>query len=228
MWAKQARALAILVSAVAVFGSARLAGAQNLPDPLDVRMPDDAKDVDVKAIASIAARLQVPFGFEEVGALSERVSAPFLAHARSRPLVSVRPRPLDVRGVTFRQALDAAVSADRRYEWREIDGVLVVRPAGAWRDSTHPLLRSAATLRPRDARLVQLLDPAPDARLFDALNEAARRGRLHWSLTSSSGIVFLDRGRAVEVFEPRLSLGGAGAEETLSFSFVSDSEPRSR
>jgi hypothetical protein len=225
---KQARALAIVVSAVAVFGSGSPPSAQNFPDALAARMPDDARDVDVKAIAAIAARLELPFGFEEVGALDERVSAPFLAHARSRPLVSVRPRPLDVRGVTLRQALDAAVSADRRYEWRDVDGVVVVRPVAAWHDATHPLLQSTHALGSRHPRLLELLDAAPGSPLFDALNASARRGRLHWSLTSSSGIVFLDRGRAVEVFEPLLSLGSATSEETAPLPSMSVREPHVR
>ena len=91
------RSLAIVVGALSVLGSVRPAAAQNFPpDPLAVRMPDDAVGADVALIVSIAARLDIPFGFEEAGALSERVSMPFSTQQASRPkpLVSVRPPPL--------------------------------------------------------------------------------------------------------------------------------------
>jgi hypothetical protein len=228
MGPKLARSLVIVVGAVAVLGSARPGSAQSFPELLGVRMPDDAHDVDVKAVAAIAARLGIPFGFEEAGALTERVSAPFLVHAHAKPLVSVRPRPLDVRGVTLRQALDAVVSADRRYEWRDAGGVIVVRPVASWGDPSHPLLRPAAHLRQRNRHLEEALAARPTGSLFDTLNDAARVGSLHWSLTSSSGIVFLDRGRAVEVFEPMLSLSGEAGDETISLSFTSVQDPTPR
>jgi hypothetical protein len=44
-------------------------------------------------------------------------------------------------GLTLRNALDALVAADPRYEWRDIDGVIVLRPASAWNETEHPLLR---------------------------------------------------------------------------------------
>lgn len=211
---KLTRLLPIVVGTLAVFGSVRPIDAQDFPpDPLAVRMPDDATGADVELIVSIAARLGIPVGFEEVGALRERVSMPFNFQARpSRPIVSVRPRPLDVRGVPLRQALDAVIAADRRYEWREVDGVVVVRPRAAWRDAGHPLLRRVTAIELDDAGVSRDLDGGT---LFDLLNAAVRKdGRLQWSLRSGVSTIFLDGGRAVTVSQPLLSLGGpAGSRE---------------
>jgi len=219
--------IAIVVVLVAVFGSPRLAAAQNFPaDPLALRMPDDATGADVELIVSIATRLGVPIGFEAVGALSERVSMPFSTRAgssRSRPIVSVRPHLLDVRGLTLRQALDAAVAVDRRYEWREVDGVVVARPRPAWRDPEHPLLRRVTATQRDDAGVATDFDGS----VFDLLNEAVRaHGRAQWSLRSEVSTIFLDGGRAVTVSEPVLSLGGTTGTRTVHLWPASSPQPR--
>jgi len=188
--------MAIVVGVVAVFGSVCPAAAQNFPpDPLAVRMPDDATGVDVKAVVAIAIRMGVPVGFEELGALADRVKGPFLLTNRSeKRIVSVRPTLVDARGVTLREALDAVVVRNRRYAWKEFDGVVVVRPAAAWRDPSHPLLT-----------------------LIDQLNATVRvRARSHWILERSSSLVLLDRGRAVEVVEPVLRVVDEAGEETIA------------
>jgi hypothetical protein len=212
---KPTRTLAIVVGAVAVFGSVCLSAAQNFAgDPLAVRMPDDATGADVERIADIASRLGVPVGFEAVDALAEQVSTPFRQSpkdtrlgretaigretrlgkkSRLTGLSRVRSRPLDVRGVTLRQALDAAVAADRRYEWYYIDGVVVVRPASSWRDPEHPLSR----MLPEGISL------------FDHVNALARTERLQWSLRSETSTILLDGGRVVTVAQPILSVSGA-------------------
>ena len=197
MGPKLTRTLAIVVGVVAVFGSVRLTAAQNFAaDPLGVRMPDDAIDADVELIVNIAGRLGVPFGFEAAGALSERVSMPFRTSspngARPGKIVSVRPTPLDVRGVTLRQALDAVVAKDRRYSWREVDGVVVVRPVAAWRDPQHPLSRMVSE----------------GNSLFDSVNAIARIEGAQWSLRSEVSTVLLDRGRAVTIADPMLRIDG--------------------
>ena len=215
MRASPTRAVAIVVGVVAVLASPCPALAQNVPaDPLSVRLPDDATDADVELIVSIAARLGVPLGFEAVGALSERVSSPFRTQSSrdDRKIVSVRPRPLDVRGVTLRQALDAAVSADHRYEWRNVDGVVVVRPRQAWRQAEHPLLRPVTAAQLNDAGMSMDVEGGT---VFDVINMAVRtHGRSQWSLRSEVSTIFLDRGRAVTVAQPVLSLDGpAGSRE---------------
>jgi hypothetical protein len=209
------RTLAIVVGAVAVFGSVCLPAAQNFAgDPLAVRMPDDATAANVERIADIASRLGVPFGFEAVDALDEQVSTPFRQSpkvtrlgretaigretrlgkkSRLTGLSRGRSRPIDIRGVTLRQALDAAVTADRRYEWHHIDGVVVVRPASSWRDPEHPLLRLVSE----------------GISLFDHVNALARTERVQWTLRSDTSRIFLDRGRVVTVAQPILSVSGA-------------------
>jgi hypothetical protein len=208
------RTLAIVVSAVAVFGSVCLPAAQNFAgDPLAVRMPDDATDANVERIAAIASRLGVPFGFEAVDALSEQISTPFKhspketrlgretaigresrlgRKSRLTGLSRERSRTLDIRGVTLRQALDAAVAADRRYEWREVDGVAVVRPKAAWADPQHPLMRATSD----------------GISLFEHMNGLARSEGAQWSLKPEISTIFLDRSRVVTVSQPVLSLGG--------------------
>jgi hypothetical protein len=202
-----ARALAIVVGVVAVLASPCPAIAQNVSaDPMALRMPDDATDANVELIVSIATRLGVPVGFEAVGALSDRVSMPFGTQSArdARKIISVRSLPRPVRGLTLSQALDAAVASDRRYEWRNIDGVVVVRPKAAWRDGDHPLLRRVTASELDDAGVGDL-----EGTLFDLLNAAVRRhGRWQWSLRSEVSTILLDRGLAVTVAQPVLSLGG--------------------
>lgn len=52
--------------------------------------------------------------------------------------------PGDLDGLTIRAALDAIMRADPRYEWKDLDGVPVVRPHDAWRDPRNPLNRSVS------------------------------------------------------------------------------------
>jgi len=219
------RSLAIVVGALSVLGLVRPAAAQNFPpNPLAVRMPDDAVGVDVKALVAIVTRLDIPFGFEEAGALSEHVSMPSSRRGGSSrpPLVSVKPRPVDLRGATLRQALDAVVSADRRYEWRDVGGVAVVRPRAAWRDPEHPLLRQVSTIRLHGtggdellAALKHLSLDSAGGTLFELLVAAARAdGRMQWSLRSQRDTILMDRGRAVTVSHPVLRLSSsAGSGE---------------
>ena len=211
MGPKLTRSMAVVVGVVAVFGSVCPAAAQNFPpDPLAVRMPDDATALDVKAVVAIAIRMGVPVGFEAVGALAEQVNGAVLPSARNdkgvftrkdrqvftrrdrRVFGARRPQP-DVPGLTLGHALDAVVARDRRYAWNVVDGVVVVRPVAAWRDPSHPLVP-----------------------LIDQLNATVRaRPRSHWILERSSSLVLLDRGRAVEVVEPVLKVVDEAGEETV-------------
>ena len=209
------RTLAGVVGVVAVLGSVRPAAAQNFPpDPLAVRMPENATAMAVKAVVTIAVRAGVPVGFEEVGALAEQVNAAFLPFARDDKRVFARSKDRrvfgrkdrrvfgarrtlpDVRSLTLGDALDAAVAKDRRYAWQVLDGVVVVRPVAAWSDPSHPLVP-----------------------LIDQLNATVRaRARSHWILERSSSLVLLDRGRAVEVVEPVLRVVDKVGEETIPLS----------
>ena len=215
MGVKSTCSLTVFVAALAILGSVRPAPAQDFPpqDPLAIRMPDDAQGVWVDSVVAIAIRLGVPLGFEEAGATDDRVRGPFVPLNRGKRIVSVRQRPLDLRGMTLREALDAVAAEDRRYEWRTIDGVLVVRPVAAWRDPYHPLLRPMSALQSE----LPLLAGSAEATLLDRLNATARTRRgFHWVLSPSSALVQLDRGRAVEVTSPELRLGDETGESTFS------------
>ena len=76
--------------------------------------------VDGQAIGTLARAAGVPMGFE--GLLTAKKRFSILATKR-----------------TLRDVLDAMVAADRRYEWREDDGVIVVRPVDAWNDQRSSL-----------------------------------------------------------------------------------------
>lgn len=202
MGPKLTRSLAVVVGVVAVLGSVHRAVAQNFPpDALAVRMPDYAAAVDVKAVVAIAIRLGVPVGFEEMGALADRVKGPFLLADRDeKRIVSVRPTLVDARGGTLREALDAVVVRNRRYEWHEMEGVVVVRPRAAWRDPGHPLLRPMPAERESGFS---------GGTLLDRLNAAVRApGGMHWSLQSEISTILLDRGRAVTVSRPVVMIDG--------------------
>jgi hypothetical protein len=53
------------------------------------------------------------------------------------------PTRVDLTGLTVRQALDALVATDPRYAWRQFGRTVVIRPAAAWDDASHPLHRRA-------------------------------------------------------------------------------------
>jgi hypothetical protein len=79
-------------------------------------------------VPDLAYAARVPMGVELYPA-SERQAA---------------PEGVRVTGLTVRDALSALVQLDPRYDWREDDGVIVVRPQQAWSASDHPLSRAVA------------------------------------------------------------------------------------
>ena len=73
---------------------------------------------------------------------------------------------VDVTGLSLREALTALMALDSRYEWRELEGVIVVRPVLAWTQPEHPLSRQTGPARFEQATVVDaanylhaLLDP---------------------------------------------------------------------
>ena len=63
------------------------------------------------------------------------------------PAPNPAPRGVRVTGLTVRDALIALMALDPRYDWREFDGVIVVRPVLAWADPEHPLSREIPAVR---------------------------------------------------------------------------------
>src|SRR6202043_3358 len=59
---------------------------------------------------------------------------------------AVAPRsfrePIDLSGIVLRDALELVSRLDPRFEWREMNGVIVFRPVESWSDPQDPLSRS--------------------------------------------------------------------------------------
>jgi hypothetical protein len=209
-------------------------------DRLDRLLPPTATRMHAKGMTRLAASLGVPAGFEEVDALREHVSKPFPLPDGGIETIPPQEFTVPVAGLTLRQALDAYVAADRRYEWRDMDGVVVMRPVASWARADHPLAAPASAVRLRDARISEAFDallhavesakrpptlPFGDEQrisvdfaggdILHLVNAIVRGyGRLSWSLVSNEGLFGLDRATAVWVVEPVLTLeaqhGGSG------------------
>jgi hypothetical protein len=159
-------------------------------------LPPDA-DATGRRIATLAMMGSVPLGFEDAASGAEPPSLPSIQA-----------------GVSVRDALNSVVSADPRYTWRVVDGVIVVRPAEAWADKKNPLSLPAGEVSWNDVTPVQALtyigdlildhsvipvrDPDPKAKHFsivlasgsilDVLNEVVRvHGGLMWSAARAKG-----------------------------------------
>lgn len=76
------------------------------------------------AIHQLATATKVPMGIEFLGPRDPALTGSITATGR-----------------TLRDVLDAIVAVDPQYEWREMHGVIVVRPAAAWRDPDNLLFR---------------------------------------------------------------------------------------
>ena len=85
------------------------------------------------AVSFVARHAKIPAGFENT------------ADCNFSPR-ALRPEVGDVvlTGMTARQAFDHLIELMPGYLWREIDGVVVVRPVSAWVDTQHFLHRPAA------------------------------------------------------------------------------------
>ncbi|HMC76437.1 MAG TPA: hypothetical protein VKH34_04865 [Vicinamibacterales bacterium] len=94
-----------------------------------------------------------------------------------------------VTGLSLRDALTALMALDPRYEWREFDGVVVVRPLLAWTQPDHPLSRDTGPARLENATVI------------DAVNYL--QALLEPGLRFTAG-----RDRAVEA--PRITVSTAG------------------
>jgi hypothetical protein len=205
------------------------------PRGLDVPVPRHTMVWRVRDLVRLAEFVGVPFGFEEADALVERVSQPFRRSRDGQGSVGRNvPRESigSVDGLTFREVLAAVVAADPRYDWRDMDGVTVLRPVSSWARADHPLDAAVAPVSLHNARVSQGLDALISAvshtsstsgtygdesrfsvdfhggTLLELANAIVRgHGRLTWSITSNAGIQQLDESWAVETVEPFLGLG---------------------
>ena len=108
----------------------RIVGTTSDDRPVIVRGPF------ASALSLLGTATKVPMGIEFLGpeypALGEDISAT---------------------GRTLRDVLDAIIAVDPRYEWRELPGVIVIRPAVAWRDPDSVLFRLVPAVEMTDTSL---------------------------------------------------------------------------
>jgi hypothetical protein len=190
----------------------------------------DGQPLVAQAMGSIVRELSmtvgVPIGIELVPP----------SEPRALPLPVSGARSVTLTGMTLKDALTALVTLDPRYEWRDLNGIIVFRPQKSWSDAAHPLARSvpgialangttaeaigALMLRLNSPEHAQNLFPdtrrfslnAPDGTVLDVLNGLARaHGELgwEWESLSSSGREF-SGGRRFTVSFWTLSGGGHG------------------
>jgi hypothetical protein len=93
----------------------------------------------VVELPDLAAAAHVPMGVEYV--------------PPTQPRVLTQGNGTMVTGMALRDALAALAALDPRYEWREMDGVIVVRPISVWADTAHPLYRELGAAHLADATL---------------------------------------------------------------------------
>jgi hypothetical protein len=153
----------------------------------------------VGSVGEVAAAVRVPMGLE--------LLPPSQQQAWYRPGFD----GVTLTGMTLRDALATLVALDPRYEWRDLDGVIVFRPAQAWGDASHPLFRLIDSVRLDDVTASKAIgvvttllgapeharNSFPDSRTFsvdlpqgtmlDLLNGIARsHGQMHWQWQENS------------------------------------------
>jgi hypothetical protein len=159
-------------------------------------------------VSRLATLAGVPMGFESARDERDeywlRTQQPVPPHDPIAPPEDAQVATLSDR--TLSSALEALVSLDSRYEWQEVDGVVVIRPVVAWHDTKHVLSAPVSGIDLRDvaadealalaARLLGHLDgrnsfqdtkrfsvSVPSGNVLDVLNAIVRaHGELTWTL----------------------------------------------
>jgi len=178
-----------------------LAGAQNVLDrvvpDLSPIQPLQVSGVTTFDVGPLSLVTGVPMGIERAG--GSQLPPP------TAPRVTVS-------GLTLRNALDLMMRLEPGYDWREIDGVIVIRPVASWEDPAHPLripapplrvpalsVEAATTIvaallgkrlngpiRPGEGKAFDL--DARDGTMFDLLNAIVRaHGELAWTFHPAEG-----------------------------------------
>jgi hypothetical protein len=124
--------------------------------------PSDASELGL--LSRIARVAGAPFGFE-----ADEVDP--------RPSTGVAVVPHEVSGDTLRAALDAFVTLDPRYEWRDANGVVVMRTRRAWTSTRDVLNQQVRDVDWRDLdviaafnRVARLLYPASPHEAFEGMS----------------------------------------------------------
>jgi hypothetical protein len=141
----------VLAGALAILFAATLGAQQprSLDDPIDVfNLPDPLPECGIEEpLWRLAQAARVLIGVEST---SDCFRNPIGA-----PVVSGSD---DLRGVNARQVLDRLVALAPAYQWREMSGVAVVRPASAWSDPANPLNFRTDPFSLTDGRLMDGVD----------------------------------------------------------------------
>jgi hypothetical protein len=124
-----------------------IAGFFGTPFLFEPPAPDDT----YVAVLAIGGTAGIPIGFEAVRGDRFPDAARILAAAKTRT-------PVSLAGKTVREALDHVVASDPRYQWVDMNGVLVVRPIVAWLDPDNPLNRSLGDIDLDRAGFATVLD----------------------------------------------------------------------
>ena len=96
----------------------------------------------------IARSARVPIGFEEIAGIP-------MPYVGSLSAIPPSARTVLI-GLTVGEALDALVSADPRYSWREQDGAILIRPVEAWADPAHFLHKRLSAFHVSDSTVVDV------------------------------------------------------------------------
>jgi hypothetical protein len=149
--------------------------AWTLPHRINAAAPIGAAGADrcsmLKAVTELAQRTRVPLGIEDGPTDCWKTSAP-------RPAI-----PGDVQHIDVKQSLAQLVADAPAYEWRDMDGVLVIRPVAAWNDRDHFLTRPvhgfSATERDLSPALAALSEPLTPRRFLASIDiDSIRAGVL--------------------------------------------------
>ena len=124
--------------------------------PLDGPV-EQARDVALDSLVPSTPELQARGMFDSIVlSLADAVDVPFVFE-RGALLQPTPGAGHSLNGLTLRAALDTLTAIDSRYSWREMDGVIVIRPHHAWGDGSHPLFRLAPALEASDASLSRVV-----------------------------------------------------------------------
>ena len=95
------------------------------------------------AARDLAAATRLPFGMVTVPGPAPRRRA--------------QPTEFKATGRTLREVLDFLVARDDRYEWRVVNGVVVIRAAAAWGDAGDLLFSLVSNIELQDATMTEAL-----------------------------------------------------------------------
>jgi hypothetical protein len=196
---------------------AQPAALERVIPPLGSGHPWVAAPTDPVHFSAVIARIsmtgKVPLGLEVATPAPAAAKEMARSTLMSRAAREERQHLVTLSGLTVRQALDGVMKLTPGYAWRDVAGVVVVRPTGAW-DAVDDCLRGPAgsfttqyqTPSEALAQVVRFLAPQEvvktgaaevgkpfsvtiqDGTVFDVLNAVVRaHGEMMWQLSTAPG-----------------------------------------